>query len=84
MESMGEENRGIVTVASFSSPSEAQIARGFLESFGIEVLVGDENISRMENPVLVGGTKLQVRDADADTARELLARVKSQSNLRDH
>jgi hypothetical protein len=76
MEDMGGENREIVTVASFSNPGEAQIARGFLESFGIEVLAGDENISRMENPLLVGGTKLQVRAADADTARELLARVK--------
>jgi hypothetical protein len=80
---MGEENTEIVTVASFSSPSEAQIARGFLESFGIEVLVGDENISRMENPVLVGGAKLQVRAGDADRARELLAGIKSQST-QDH
>jgi hypothetical protein len=68
-----------VTVATFSNQGEAQIARGFLESCGIEVFVGDENMSRMENPVLISGFKLQVRAADADTARELLARVKSES-----
>jgi hypothetical protein len=65
----------MVTVATFSNQGEAQIAQGFLESYGIEVLVGDENLSRMENPVLIGGAKLQVRAADADTARELLKQV---------
>jgi len=65
----------MVTVATFSNQGEAQIARGFLESSGIEVFVGDENLSRMENPVFTGGTKLQVRAADADTARELLTQV---------
>ncbi len=65
----------MTTVATFSNQGEAQIAQGLLESCGIEVFVGDENMSRMENPVLIGGTKLQVRDADADTARELLTQV---------
>lgn len=65
----------MVTVATFSNQGGAQIAQGFLESSGIEVFVGDENLSRMENPVLIGGTKLQVRAADADTARELLTQV---------
>ena len=75
---MGEQSGEIVTVGSFSNPSEARVAQGLLESCGIEVLVGDENISRMENPIFVDGTKLQVRAADADKARELLASVSSQ------
>jgi Putative prokaryotic signal transducing protein len=68
----------IVTVATFSNQGEAQIARGFLESCGIEVFVRDENMSRMENPVLIGGSKLQVSAADAAKARELLAQVNRQ------
>ena len=70
---MGDE---LITVATFANQGEAQIAQGFLESCGIEVFAGDENMSRMENPVLVGGFKLQVRAEDADNARELLAQVK--------
>jgi hypothetical protein len=69
----------MVTVATFSNQGEAQIARGFLESGGLEVFVGDENMSRMENPILINGFKLQVRAADADTARQLLASVRSES-----
>jgi hypothetical protein len=65
----------MVTIATFSNQGEAQIAQGFLESYGIKVFVGDENLSRMENPVLIGGTKLQVGAADAATARELLTQV---------
>ncbi len=71
----------LVTIATFTNLGELQIARGFLESCGIEVFVGDENMSRMENPVLVGGSKLQVRAADADTARELITRAKSEPRL---
>jgi hypothetical protein len=72
-------NNEMVTVATFSNQNEAQIARGFLESCGIEAFIGDENMSRMENPVFIGGAKLRVRSEDADTARRLLASVKSDS-----
>jgi hypothetical protein len=69
----------LVTIRTFSNQGEAQIARGLLESCGIPVFLGDENLSRMENPVLIGGSKLQVRATDANTARELLMGVKSES-----
>ena len=63
-----------VTVASFSQPIEAHLARTKLESEGIPCVVGDENLvgvyAFLSNAV--GGVKLKVPGYAARQAREAL------------
>ena len=61
----------VVTVASFSEPLEAEMARGRLESAGIEVFLAGENARIME-PGL-GPLRLQVAAKDEADALALLA-----------
>lgn len=61
----------IVTVAHFTEPVEAEMARGRLESAGIEVFLSGEN-ARILEPGL-GPLQLQVAAKDAEDARALLA-----------
>jgi hypothetical protein len=63
-----------VTVASFSQPIEAHLARTKLESEGIPCVVGDENLVRVDWLLsnAVGGVKLKVPPHAADQAREVL------------
>ena len=75
-------------VKTFSSPIEANIAKGFLESNGIDALLFDENTIYI-NPVLttaVGGVKLLVSEEDYSNAIQLFEEtenehVKKQSQL---
>ncbi len=60
----------VVTVASFSEPLEAEMARGRLESAGIEVFLAGENARIME-PGL-GPLRLQVAGKDEADARAIL------------
>jgi rubredoxin len=63
------------TVATFTSPWEAQLAKAALESEGIEVMIADENLIRLYWALsnAIGGVKVQVRPEDLERARELLA-----------
>jgi hypothetical protein len=63
-----------VTVASFSQPIEAHLARTKLESEGIACIVGDENLVRVDWLLsnAVGGVKLLVPEWEAEQARALL------------
>ncbi len=61
----------LVTIATFATAIEANLARTKLESEGIECFLADEY--RGHQPYLpVGGVKLQVRDTDAQRAIEIL------------
>lgn len=64
----------LVTVETFSSPWEAQLARACLESEGIQAVVADENFYRLYGALsgTLGGVKLQVRPEEAQRAAELL------------
>lgn len=64
----------LVVVKEFRDLPEALLAKGSLESAGIECFLGDDNMVRMDWFLsnLVGGIKLSVRPEDADTAVELL------------
>jgi hypothetical protein len=66
-----------VTVATFVTPHEAAMARGFLEGSGIRVFLADAEMSRLASHLtpMLGGIKLQVPREDAEKARELLAAV---------
>jgi len=65
---MGEE---LVSVAGFQDPSEAQMAKGMLESAGIECLLQGENA----NELFPGSLRVsvQVRESDEAAAQALLA-----------
>ncbi len=60
----------VVTVAHFTEPMEAEMARGRLESAGIEVFLAGENARIME-PGL-GPLRLQVAAKDEQDARAIL------------
>ena len=66
------EHTDLVTIRQFGSQSEALLAKGYLESAGIECFLADANIARLEFPLLIGGMRLQVSPTDAEAARELL------------
>lgn len=67
----------MITIAHYTNPLEAHIARGRLESEGIEAFVADENIV-WANWLLsdaVGGVQLRVAMEDSVRARRILGEV---------
>ena len=68
------EFRKLVTIRQFRDLPEALLAKGFVESAGIECFLADENIVRMDWFIsnFVGGIKLQVRPDDVHAALEVL------------
>lgn len=63
----------LVTVATFSTPWEAQLAQARLAAFGIHSLIAGEHLIRMVAlSNAIGGVRLQVRDEDAGAAAEAL------------
>ena len=73
----------LVTVARFSSPHEAHLARGMLETHGIFVALLDENVARTVGAGggYFGGIRLQVTDQDATLAVDLLALSGTQTQI---
>lgn len=68
-----------VTVATFWQPTHAHIARLKLESEDIDCMIIDENLVATDwlYANAVGGIKLQVPEADAGLAREILEAAKT-------
>jgi Putative prokaryotic signal transducing protein len=66
--------RELVTVRQFRDLPEALLAKGSLESAGIECFLADENLVRLDWFIsnFIGGIKLNVRAADEANARKLL------------
>jgi hypothetical protein len=64
----------LVTVETFATSWEAQLARARLESEGIESRMADENLVRLGLSNAIGGVKLLVWEEDAAHAAELLRR----------
>ncbi len=64
----------LVTIANFRDLPEAMLAKGKLESAGIECFLGDDNMVRMDWfwSNLIGGVKLRVSETDAEEAIRLL------------
>lgn len=62
---------GMVTVGRFESPVEAQMAKGMLESAGIECLLVGENVNNLLQAAF--RVRLQVQAEDEAPALELLA-----------
>ncbi|MGA8272925.1 MAG: DUF2007 domain-containing protein [Candidatus Sulfotelmatobacter sp.] len=68
------EVRELVTIRQFRDLPEALLAKGSLESAGIECFLADENLVRLDWFIsnFIGGIKLNVRAADEVNARKLL------------
>lgn len=68
------ELRNLVTIRQFRDLPEALLAKGSLESAGIECFLADENLVRLDWFIsnFIGGIKLNVRTADAVNAQQLL------------
>ena len=69
------ENRPLVQVARFRDLPQALLAKGGLESAGIECFLYNDNLVRLDWfwSNLVGGVSVHVAPEDADVAREILA-----------
>ena len=68
------EVRDLVSIRQFRDLPEALLARGRLESSGIECFLGDDNMVRMDWFIsnFVGGVKLKVKREDAEIAHSIL------------
>lgn len=66
-----QEASELVTIRQFGNMSEALLAKGCLESAGIECFLADMNVTRLEWPIS-RGVRLQVSLGDAATATALL------------
>jgi len=68
------ELRELVTIRQFRDLPEALLAKGSLESAGIECFLADENLVRLDWFIsnFIGGIKLKVRAADAQNAQKIL------------
>jgi hypothetical protein len=68
------ELRELVTIRQFRDLPEALLAKGSLESAGIECFLADENLVRLDWFIsnFIGGIKLNVRAVDAENAQNLL------------
>ena len=61
----------LVTIRQFGNLAEALMAKGCLDSAGIECFLADANMAWMDSPV-VRGMRLQVNSDDAETAIAML------------
>jgi len=68
------EMRELVTIRQFRDLPEALLAKGSLQSAGIECFLADENLVRLDWFIsnFIEGIKLNVRAADAEIAQQLL------------
>jgi hypothetical protein len=68
------EMRSLVNLRQFRDLPEALLAKGSLESAGIECFLADENLVRLDWFIsnFIGGIKLRVRPEDAENAAKLL------------
>lgn len=66
--------RTLVTIRQFRDLPEALLAKGSLESAGIQCFLRDDNLVRLDWFIsnFVGGVKLCVKSEDAENARQLL------------
>ncbi len=62
----------LVTVRSFSQYIDFEMAKSYLESFGIECFGRDELINRTYFANVVGGIKLEVKEEQVEEAVKLL------------
>ncbi len=69
--------RDLVTAGRFHVLQEAENARAVLQAEGIDSVLTNESLLRSDwvNPESAGGIRVEVRDSDAERAREVLQTV---------
>jgi predicted Zn-ribbon and HTH transcriptional regulator len=69
-----DSERELVTIQSFRELSEAMLAKGMLNSAGIECVLVDDNTGRMLGFIsnVIGGIRMKVYRVDAEAATALL------------
>ncbi len=67
----------IITIATYSYPTEAHLNRAKLESEGIDAFVADEHMIQANwlYSQAIGGIRLQVKESDAEKALSILKDV---------
>ena len=70
---------GMVTVGRFESPLEAQMAKGLLESAGVECMLVGENANNLMQAAF--RVRLQVKEEDEAASLELLAQPTDEDEL---
>ena len=75
----------LVTIATFSYPTEAYITKSKLDAFGIWSFVADDYTVMMNwlFSNAIGGVKLQVKENDAEQARKIITSNTSVSKIED-
>jgi hypothetical protein len=70
----------LVTIATYDLPAKAEVERLVLEQEGIQTYLADDNMVRLDWFLsnAIGGAKLQVAEADAARAVEILEEHRSQ------
>ena len=68
------ERTELVVLDAFGTEAEAQLAKGALESIGIDAIILADSVGGMRPHVAwaTGGYRLLVREEDVETAREAL------------
>lgn len=66
-------SEGMVTIGRFANPMEAQMAKGMLESAGVECLLVGENVNNLLQAAF--RVRLQVLVEDEAAARGLMAQT---------
>ncbi len=71
----------LITIATYDFWPDAEIARGRLQSEGIDAWLADQHLVQLDwlYSIAVGGIKLQVAPEDAERARRILDRDDSAS-----
>ncbi len=77
------EPRAVATAAKFKDLQEAALAKGLLESAGIDCWLIDENVAGLYMAQIVGGIKLQVNKDDVEAAIEVLKQAEDESQPGD-
>lgn len=72
---MDMQQESLVTIQTFTAPHEAQLAKGQLESCGIEAFVQDDHVVGIQPwySMAVGGVKLLVFETDRAEALNILS-----------
>ena len=73
--------RDLITIRTFASESEADIAKAALESFGIDCMLSRDDCGGQRPHLLIGaGIRLVTRSDDAERAEEVLANESEKTN----
>ena len=72
-----DSERELVTIQSFRELSQAMLAKGMLNSAGIECFLMDDNTGRMLGFIsnVIGGIRMKVNKVDAEAATALLEQL---------